>query len=121
MQDIEQRIAVVREDREHGSRWLVRETLIILRDLARQQVTSEDEHLRQLYQSGRALARSRPSMAALASAVGRVLSVEGGVTAIAHAAEKLLEEYDTATARITEHARSYLHGQILTCSISGTV
>lgn len=121
MQDIEQRIAVVREDREHGSRWLVRETLIILRDLARQQATSEDEHLRQLYQSGRALARSRPSMAALASAVGRVLSVEGGVTTIAHAVEKLLEEYDTATTRITEHARSYLHGQILTCSISGTV
>ena len=123
MQDITQRIEVVRNDREHGSRWLVRETLLILRDLARQPIASdsEDAYLRQLYQSGRALACARPSMAALASAVGRVLSAEGGVTAIEHAAETLLKEYDTATERITEYARPYLHGHILTCSLSGTV
>src|SRR5579875_1082319 len=119
MQDIAQRIEVVRNDREHGSRWLVREALLILRDLARQPITSEDEHLRQLYQSGRALASARPSMAALASAVGRVLNVEGGVPAIERAAQTLLEEYDTATERITAYARPYLHGQILTCSLSG--
>jgi translation initiation factor 2B subunit (eIF-2B alpha/beta/delta family) len=121
MQNVAQRIAVVRDDREHGSRWLVRETLLILRDLARQQAASEDEHLRRLYQSGRELAYARPSMAALASAVGRVLSTEGGVPAIERAAEKLLREYDTATKRITEYARPYLHGQLLTCSLSGTV
>lgn len=121
MQDITQRIEVVRNDREHGSRWLVHETLLILRDLARQQIASEDDLLRQLYQSGHALANARPSMAALASAVGRVLSVEGGVPAIERAAEKLLKEYDTAAERITEYARPYLHGQLLTCSLSGTV
>lgn len=121
MLDITQRIAVVRNDREHGSRWLVRETLLILRDLARQQIASEDDHLRQLYQNGRILANARPSMAALASAVGRVLSAEGGVAAIEREAERLLEQYDTATERITEYARPYLHGRLLTCSLSGTV
>src|SRR5579875_1707077 len=32
--NIQERIELVRNDREHGSRWLVREAILILRDLA---------------------------------------------------------------------------------------
>jgi ribose 1,5-bisphosphate isomerase len=119
--DIEQRIALVRDDREHGSRWLVRETILILRDLARIKMASQDEQMRQLRESGRALAQARPAMAALASAVGQILSTPGGPDAIAQAADQLLQDYDTAIERIAEHARPYLSGRLLTCSLSGTI
>ncbi len=120
MTDIEQRIEQVRNDREHGSRWLVRETLLILRDLAHTTDASH-EQMQRLYNVGRSLAQARPSMAALSSAVGRVLTVQGGPDAIAREAERLLRDYDTATARIAEYAKPLLHGTIMTCSISGTV
>ena len=119
--DIEQRIALVRDDREHGSRWLVRQTILILRDLARANMASPDEQMRQLHQSGRALAQARPAMAALASAVGQILSTNGGPDAIAQAADQLLHDYDTAIERIAEYARPYLSGRLLTCSLSGTI
>ena len=119
MTDITQRIEQVRNDREHGSRWLVRETLLILRDLAQASKGSSSEQ--DIYKAGRTLAQARPSMAALASAVGRVLTAQGGTDAMAREAERLLHEYDTATARIAEHAKPLLHGTIMTCSISGTV
>ncbi len=124
MSTIEERIEQVRNDREHGSRWLVRETMMILRDLAQATSGSQEEQkqrLYDLYAAGRNLAQARPSMAALASAVGRILTAQGGSDAIAQKAEQLLQEYDTATAKITEHAKLLLHGTILTCSISGTV
>jgi len=119
--DIERRIDMVRNDREHGSRWLVRQSILIVRDLARTKMASQDEQMRQIRQSGRALAQARPAMAALASAVGRILNTEDGPEAIAQAADQLLHDYDTATERIAEHARPYLSGRLLTCSLSGTV
>lgn len=119
MTDIEQRIEQVRNDREHGSRWLVRETLLILRDLAHAPKSSTNEQ--DIYKAGQTLAQARPSMAALASAVGRVLIAQSGPDAMAHEAERLLHEYDTATTRIAEYAKPLLHGTIMTCSISGTV
>ena len=116
MTDIAQRIEEVRNDREHGSRWLVRETLLILRDLAKSSSNEQD-----IYNAGCTLAQARPSMAALASAVGRVLTAQSGSDGMAHEAEHLLQEYDTATAHIAEHAKPFLHGTIMTDSISGTV
>ena len=86
MTDIEQRIEQVRNDREHGSRWLVRETLLILRDLAHTPKSSSSEQ--DLHNVGRTLAQARPSMAALASVVGRVLTAQGGPDAMAHEAEQ---------------------------------
>lgn len=124
MDEIEQRMNAVRNDREHGSRWLVRETLQILRDLAAQvqsQQGSEAQHMPRLYDVGKQLAQARPSMAALASAVGQVLHVEGGSEAVKKAAEQLLQEYDTATSRIATYAAPFLKGMLMTCSISGTV
>jgi translation initiation factor 2B subunit (eIF-2B alpha/beta/delta family) len=121
MQTIEERIEAVRNDREHGSRWLVRETLLILRDLASRSDVPRDELMRQLYATGQILAQLRPSMAAIAGAVGRILNVQGGPSAIADEATGLLKDYDTATQRIAVHARPFIHGRVMTCSISGTV
>lgn len=121
LQHVEQRIAAIREDRTHGSRWLVRETIVILRDLAQEQAPTEEEHMFRLYHYGRELAQVRPSMAAIASAVGRVLSVQDGTFAIAQKAQDLLADYESATDRIATHAQPYLKGHLLTCSISGTL
>jgi ribose 1,5-bisphosphate isomerase len=121
MTTIEQRIEAVRNDREHGSRWLVRETISILHDLAQQAMASQEEQMQRLLTAGRTLAQARPAMAALPSAVGRILNVQGGPQAIAQAAQQLLQDYDTATDRIAQHAQPYLSGCLMTCSISGTV
>lgn len=121
MQNLEQRINTVCSDRDHGSRWLVHESVSILRDLAREMPANADEQMRQLHHSGCTIARSRPAMAALASAVAQVLSAQGGAPAIAQAAQNLLDDYATATQRMAEHARSYVQGRVMTCSISGTV
>ncbi len=119
--DIEQRIMRVRNDREHGSRWLVREAILIMYDLAAAPTSSPDEHMRQLRAAGRELAHARPAMAALAVAVGRILSAQGSPTGMAREAAHLLEEYDTATERIAAYARPLLTGTLMTHSISGTV
>lgn len=121
MTTIEQRIEAVRNDREHGSRWLVRQTISILHDLAQEQMASQEEQMQHLLATGRVLAQARPAMAALSSAVGRILNTQGGPHAVALAAEHLLQDYDTATERIAQHAQSYLSGCLMTCSISGTV
>ncbi len=121
MSNFEQRIDQVRNDREHGSRWLVRETISILHDIAIQANSSADERLQQLQQAGSELAHARPAMAALAGAVGRILSAPDGVEGMAREAERLLKEYDTATEHIARYARPFLHGTLMTDSISGTV
>ncbi len=121
MENLAARIARIRDDHEHGSRWLVRSTIELLRDLAGQPDLSAEEQLRQLQQAGRELAHARPAMAALAGAVGRILAAPGGSVGAARAAEQLLREYDQSVAHITTFARPLLHGTILTHSLSGTV
>jgi translation initiation factor 2B subunit (eIF-2B alpha/beta/delta family) len=121
MDTIEQRIDAVRNDREHGSRWLVQQTITILRDLAQEQGAAQEEQMAHLLKAGRTLAHARPAMAALSSAVGHILSVQGGPQAVAQIAQQLLQDYATATERIAQHAQPYLSGCLLTCSISGTV
>lgn len=121
MEDLAQRIAAIRDDREHGSRWLVRQTIMLLRDLARADTFSADERLARVRQAGRDLARARPAMAALAGAVGRILSASNDAAGMASAAEHLLRVYDQAITRITAFARPHLQGTIMTHSLSGTV
>jgi translation initiation factor 2B subunit (eIF-2B alpha/beta/delta family) len=77
--------------------------------------------MKQLFHYARRLAQSRPAMAALASAVSRVVCVEGGPEAVVQEAQQLLAEYDTAVEQIALHAQPLLHGCVMTCSISGTV
>ncbi len=121
MQNLEQRIAQVRNDREHGSRWLVHEAISIMQDLASTPISSEDEHLPQLRHVGQKLMHARPAMAAIAGAVIRILNAPGGSAGMAREAAHLLEEYDSAIERITEHARPLLTGTLMTHSLSGTV
>lgn len=121
MDTIEQRIDAVRNDREHGSRWLVQQAITILHDLAQEQAASQEELMRLLLTAGRTLAQARPAMAALSNAVGRILNTEDGPQAVAQAAQHLLQEYATATDQIAQHAKPYLSGCLMTCSISGTV
>src|SRR5205807_7153753 len=108
-------------DREHGSRWLVREAVLILRDVAQSPQTLQDALMQLLFHYARRIAQSRPAMAALASAVSRVVCVQGGPEAIVQEAQQLLAEYDTAIEHIATHAQPLLHGHVMTCSISGTV
>ena len=121
MEDFTQRIASVRDDREHGSRWLVRQTITLLRDLATQSSLAPEERLARVRQAGRELAHARPAMAALAGAVGRILAAPGGPDGMARAAEQMLQEYDQAITRITGFVQPYLRGTIMLHSLSGTV
>ncbi len=124
MQGLEQRVAQIRDDREHGSRWLVHETLLLLGDLAEYLLHSSlppAAQKQQLLTTARVLATMRPAMAALASAVGRVVAPQPEPEAVKQAALQMLDAYDKAGAQITQAARPYIHGRILTCSISGTV
>jgi ribose 1,5-bisphosphate isomerase len=121
MERFEQRIAMVREDREHGSRWLVREAITILYDIATSATHSQGERLRILRQAGNELARARPAMFALAGAVIRILGSSEHPDEFALTAEQLLHAYDTAIDRITEQSRPLLGGTLMTHSLSGTV
>lgn len=121
MDNLEQRITSITNDREHGSRWLVRQTILLLHDLATQSALSPEERVRQLRHAGYELAHARPAMAALAGAVGRILSVPGNLENIAQTASRLLQAYDTSIERITTYARPLLTGTIMTHSLSGTV
>ncbi len=121
METLQKRIAMIRNDREHGSRWLVRETISLLYDIAREPTSSAEEKVQQLRSAGNELASARPAMAALAGAVRHILNASGGLEGMKGEAAKLLSELDTAIERITGYARPLLTGTIMTHSLSGTV
>ena len=121
MHGIQRRIEQVRNDREHGSRWLVRETIAILRDIASDESVAPEERLHELERSGAELARARPAMAAIGGAVARILNASDGLAGIARQANELLAAYDAAPERIANAARPLLRGTLMTLSISGTV
>ena len=121
METQNERIAMIRNDREHGSRWLVRETISLLYDIASQPNSSPEEHMQQLQRAGDELANARPAMAALAGAVRRILNAPGGLEGMISEAAKLLSELDSAIEHITGYARPFLTGTIMTHSLSGTV
>jgi ribose 1,5-bisphosphate isomerase len=121
METQNERIAMIRNDREHGSRWLVRETISLLYDIARQPNSTPEEHMQQLRRAGDELANARPAMAALSGAVRRILKAPGGLEGMRSEAAKLLNELDSAIEHITSYARPFLTGTIMTHSLSGTV
>jgi len=121
METQNERIALIREDREHGSRWLVRETISVLYDIATQPASSPEENVQQLQRAGKELANARPAMAALAGAVRHILNAPGGLEGMEREAAKLLNEFDSAIEHITNFARPFLTGTIMTHSLSGTV
>ncbi len=121
MDTFDKRIAMIQNDRDHGSRWLVHETISLLYDIATQPASSPEERIQQLRHAGNELANARPAMAALAGAVRRVLYAPGGLEAMAREAARLLSEFDSAIEHITNYARPLLTGTIMTHSLSGTV
>jgi len=121
MDNIEQRVSTIVNDREHGSRWLVREAMIVLRDIASSPTSSPKETMQQLHTAGKQLAQSRPAMAALAGAVGRILHAANEPDGIAQKASEMLDDYESASERIATFARPLLIGTLMTHSISGTV
>src|SRR6266853_412003 len=121
METPEERIVMIRNDREHGSRWLVRETISVLYDIATQPTSSPEENIQQLQRAGKELANARPAMAALEGAVRRILTAPDGLEGTAREAAELLREYDSAIEFITGYARPLLTGTIMTHSFSGTV
>src|SRR5260370_34434478 len=62
--NVEQRIAMVRNDREHGSRWLVHENISILYDLATQSTTAPGAVMQRDKDAGRELPKAGPAMQA---------------------------------------------------------
>jgi translation initiation factor 2B subunit (eIF-2B alpha/beta/delta family) len=121
MENLQQRLARIRDDREHGSRWLVREAISLLHDLATEKTLPTHEQEQQVREAARALAHARPAMAALAVAAGRILSAQDGLRGMAREASRLLEASDHAVERITAYARPLLRGTLMTHSLSGTV
>ncbi|WP_052891066.1 translation initiation factor eIF-2B [Thermogemmatispora carboxidivorans] len=121
MKNLQERIEAVRNDREHGSRWLVGETIAILEELASAPDSSPEERLAQVRAAGEELLQARPAMAAIAGAVRRILQASGGPAGMALEAARLREEYERAPQAIIAHARPLLAGTLMTHSLSGTV
>src|SRR6266700_4085697 len=121
MDNLEQRIALVRNDREHGSSWLAQQAISILHDLAADETSPAAERVQQVRKAALALAQARLAMAALAVAVGRILSAPGGLPGVAREAARLLKEYDSSLERIATYACPLLSGTLMVHSFSGTV
>jgi translation initiation factor 2B subunit (eIF-2B alpha/beta/delta family) len=121
MEDIEQRVLAVCNDRDHGSRWIVREAVSIMHDLTSDTTSSAEESMQRLHIMAQKLEQAHPAMAALAGAVRRILKTPGGPAEIATEASRLLQEIDHATEHIAAYARPILQGTLMTHSMSGTV
>lgn len=121
MKAIEQRVESIRADREHGSRWLVREAVSLIQDMATAPTSSPDVSLRQIQSVAWELAHARPAMAALAGAMGRLLADSEKLADIALKASQLLQDYEHATEKIVSFAHPLLAGTLMTHSLSGTV
>ena len=129
-------IARIRDDRDHGASWLAREAAAAVAEASAPGTLDNDgERLERLRQAARAMATTRPSMAALANTVARIWSATrsaagpGGETSTASArlralhdaAKAQLRAWDEASAAIYRHARPLLRGVLFTHSRSGTV
>lgn len=108
MEDIEQRVLAVCNDRDHGSRWIVREAVSIMHDLTSDTTSSAEELMQRLHIMAQKLEQAHPAMAALAGAVRRILKTPGGPAEIATEASRLLQEIDHATEHIAAYARPIL-------------
>lgn len=104
----------IRADRQHGARELAMEALRAL--LA---AGAQGEELRT---AARALARSRPSMAAVANAVAAAYAAASGAPQPQEAIAAVLERLEAAPALIARRAREALPGgTLITLSYSSTV
>jgi len=102
---LEQRIAELKQDRTHGGSWMARQAVEALVEFAHRETASGDELLDRLVDAGRQLSASRPAMAGITGAMGRLL---GAARAGAHLGDEELRRMldDEATALIAGRDRA---------------
>jgi ribose 1,5-bisphosphate isomerase len=102
---LEQRIAELKQDRAHGGSWMARRAVESLVEFAHRETATGDELLERLVDAGRQLSASRPAMAGITGAVGRLLAT---ARAGAHLGDDELRRMldDEATALIAGRDRA---------------
>jgi ribose 1,5-bisphosphate isomerase len=106
-------VRLIAEDRQHGAGWLARQAVEAL-------AAAVDEGADPL-EAGRALAEARPTMGAVAGAVGRVLAAGRTPEILVREAAALIEARDRAAHSIAVLLRPDLAGTVMTHSASATV
>lgn len=129
---LEERLQELRDDRSHGGSWLARHAVeALLDEAARAEVATSEELVTRLVEVGRALARARPGIGAIAGAVGRVLAAAETSThlplvalraLVAEEGQGLIAARDRASASIAIQLAPLLaDALLLTHSDSATV
>ena len=109
-----ERVRVISEDRVHGAGWLARHAVEALAEAV--------EHGADPVETGRMLAGARPSMGAVAGAVGRVLAAGRTPEQLVEQASALVAARDRAARAIAALLHSEIDGLIvMTHSASATV
>lgn len=130
-QEIANRVAAIREDRERGAAQLAREAVRLLGEMAADR-SLPDERFGDLFlDASRELARARPSMASVLNAVGAVTVAweEAGAScdpvrsrpAVALAARRWEEGQEAFATFVADHTAEVVSGSVLTLSYSSTV
>lgn len=102
---LEQRIAELTDDRTHGGSWMARRAVEALAEFAHRETASGEELLERLIEAGRQLSASRPAMAGITGAMGRLIAA---ARAGAHLGDDELRRMldDEATALIAGRDRA---------------
>ncbi|MDP8910885.1 MAG: hypothetical protein M3M94_02320, partial [Actinomycetota bacterium] len=126
-----EQIEELRADREHGASWMARRAVEALLDVADEPAPSGEALLERLIEAGRELAESRPGVASVAGAVGRVLAAAHGLRHLDAAdlrrvvheeAAAVLDARRRAARSIAIQLRSRVSGAVVvTHSASATV
>jgi translation initiation factor 2B subunit (eIF-2B alpha/beta/delta family) len=126
-----ERVEELRSTRDHGGSWMARRAVETLVEIADEDAASGEELLAKLLEAGRELAASRPSVGAVAGAVGRLLAAanrhaqletEQLRQLVREEAQGLIEGRLRASASIAIQVSERLKDAVvLTHSASGTV
>ncbi len=110
---IERRLQLIADDREHGAGWLARQAVEALAEAVEKGADPVE--------TGRALAATRPSIGAIAGAVGRVLAAGRTTEQLLEQSRALIERRDHAGRTITVLLKPMIEGIVMTHSASATI
>ncbi len=130
-EEIAARVAAIRDDEAKGASELAGDVVQLLRDLAADGSIPDPVFGDLFLDTGRELARVRPSMASPLNAVGSVLaawSEAGGACAgrssrdaAASAAQRWLSQQEASLSFLADHAAEVIGGTVITLSYSSNV